>query len=155
MEVYATSDLFVQHTLYHHAIGCILPKSQGKIYIGATHEYAGFDKTVTAGGIATLLDTMQRLAPRLKETRFERAWGGLRPTSLDGFPLIEPSQNLQELWVACGHGQDGILLGPLTGRIVVEGIQNPYHLILICKPLILIALEVIGAILCTKADAMQ
>lgn len=127
----ALSSHILRHTIYAHGIGCILPKADGSIYVGATSEHTGFDKTVTLEGIGALLAILEKLAPQLKNARFERAWAGLRPGSADHLPLIGPSQTLPGLWLAGGHYRDGILLGPLTGYILAELIQghpSPSHL---------------------------
>ncbi|HKF36057.1 MAG TPA: FAD-dependent oxidoreductase, partial [Ktedonobacteraceae bacterium] len=94
------------------------------ISVGATVEQVGFDKAVTAEGIAILLTALTKLTPALSKARVLRTWAGLRPGSADGLPLIGPSRSVQGLWIAGGHFRDGILLGPLTGHIIAELIQQ-------------------------------
>jgi glycine oxidase len=121
----------LRHTLYYHKVGYMLPKADGSIYVGATSERAGFDKTVTIEGIAALLAVVMKLAPTVKNGQFERAWAGLRPGSADDLPLLGPSRSLPGLWIASGHFRNGILLGPLTGQILAELMQGrpaPYAL---------------------------
>lgn len=124
VELHAPPDGSLQHTIYAHGLGCLLPKRHHRIYVGATHESAGFDTTVTTEGVAAMRTVVEKLAPGLKHVHFERAWAGLRPVSVDGLPLIGPSNVLEGLWVASGHAQDGILLGPLTGHILAEWLQQ-------------------------------
>lgn len=120
----ATLDRGLRHTIYYHKLGYMLPKADGSIYVGATSEFVGFDKAVTAEGIMTLLTVVMKLAPELKRARFEHAWAGLRPGSVDGLPILGPSRSLPGLWLAGGHFRNGILLGPLTGHILAELIQG-------------------------------
>ncbi len=120
----APVDLILRHTLQCQGVGGIIPKADGRIYVGATIEEAGFDKNVTLEGLATLRAVVERLAPALKNARLDRAWAGLRPGSADHLPLIGASKSLQGLWVAGGHYRDGILLGPLTGQILAELLQG-------------------------------
>jgi glycine oxidase len=114
----------LRHTVYASGVGGIVPKADGTIYIGATVEQVGFDKAVTAEGIAILLMAISKLTPSLSKARVLRTWAGLRPGSADGLPLIGPSRSVQGLWIAGGHFRDGILLGPLTGHLVAELIQS-------------------------------
>jgi len=120
----ATPDLCLRHTIYYHTLGYMLPKADGSIYVGATSDLSGFDKAVTVEGIATLLAVVTKIAPHLKKARFERVWAGLRPGSADGLPLLGPSRSMPGLWVAGGHFRNGILLGPLTGHILTELMQE-------------------------------
>ena len=124
MALQALPGLQLRHTVYATGVGGIVPKADGTIYVGATVEQVGFDKSVTAEGIATLLTAFARLTPALSKARVIRTWAGLRPASADGFPLIGPCRSVQGLWIAGGHFRDGILLGPLTGHIVAELIQK-------------------------------
>ncbi len=114
----------LRHTIFSHKLGYILPKADGSIYVGATSEFAGFDKTVTVEGVAALLSVAMKIAPELKNARFERGWAGLRPGSADDLPLLGPSSSLPGLWIAGGHFRTGTLLGPLTGYILTELIQR-------------------------------
>jgi glycine oxidase len=124
----ALPGLHLRHTVYMSGVGGIVPKPDGTITVGATVEHVGFDKVVTADGIATLLTAVTRLTPGLSRARVLRFWAGVRPGSSDGLPLIGPSQSVQGLWIAGGHFRDGILLGPLTGQLVADLIQQrPLH----------------------------
>jgi glycine oxidase len=114
----------LRHTIYHHTRGYLLPKTDGTVSVGATVEAAGFDRGVTAGGLASLLRTVADLTPVLQEAHFERAWAGLRPGSRDHLPLLGASQSAPGLWLAGGLFRDGILLGPLVGYLLARGIQG-------------------------------
>jgi glycine oxidase len=120
----APLGLPLRHTLSYHKLSYLVPKADGSIYVGATSEHVGFSKTVNAAGIATLLNAVAEIAPRLLEGGFERTWTGLRPGSADGLPLLGASRSRPGLWLATGHFRDGILQGPLTGHILAELIQG-------------------------------
>jgi glycine oxidase len=100
--------------------GYLVPRLNGGLIVGSTVEYAGFEKTVTLGGIQSFSTLALTLLPGLVEQPFSRAWAGLRPHSKDGLPLIGPLAGLDGLFIATGHFRNGILLGPLTGRLVAE-----------------------------------
>ena len=80
----------------------------------------GLEKAVTLDGIRHLSELTLTLLPGLAQQPFSRAWAGLRPHSKDGLPLIGPLAGLDGLYIATGHFRNGILLGPLTGRLVAE-----------------------------------
>jgi glycine oxidase len=124
MALQALPGIQLHHTVYAYGVGGIVPKADGTIYVGATVEQVGFDKAVTAEGIAILLAALAKLTPELSKARLIRTWAGLRPGSADGLPLIGPSQSVQGVWVAGGHFRDGILLGPLTGHLIAELMQR-------------------------------
>lgn len=100
--------------------GYLVPRLNGGLIAGSTVEYVGFDKTVTLDGIRRLSALALTLLPGLAQQPFTRAWAGLRPHCKDGLPLIGPLTDLDGLAIATGHFRNGILLGPLTGRLVSE-----------------------------------
>jgi len=120
----APLGLPLRHTLNHGRHNYVVPKADGSIYVGATSEHVGFNKTVNAAGMATLLNAVAEIAPRLLEESIERSWAGLRPASADGLPLLGASRSRPGLWLASGHFRNGGLLGPLTGHILAELIQG-------------------------------
>lgn len=95
----------------------LVPRNDGRILVGATVEHVGFDKAVTAGGIHANLDGAIELAPVLAAARVEETWAGLRPDTPDHLPIIGPA-DLDGLILATGHFRSGVLLTPITARLV-------------------------------------
>ncbi|MFN0054831.1 MAG: NAD(P)/FAD-dependent oxidoreductase [Planctomycetales bacterium] len=60
--------------------------------------------------------------PALRAVPFTRAWCGVRPGSPDGLPIVDRAQGLDNLWWACGHFRNGVLLAPVTGKLLAEWI---------------------------------
>jgi len=100
--------------------GYLVPRLNGGLIVGSNVEYVGFEKNVTLGGIHSFSALALTLLPGLSEQPFTRAWAGLRPHSRDGLPLIGPVADLDGVYIATGHFRNGILLGPLTGRLLAE-----------------------------------
>jgi glycine oxidase len=94
-----------------------VPRSDGRILAGSTSERAGFDTSVTAGGIRAVLDIALEIAPILAEMPIADSWAGLRPGSPDGLPIVGPGA-VPGLFHASGLFRNGILLGPLVGELV-------------------------------------
>jgi glycine oxidase len=89
------------------------------VLAGTTAEYVGFEKSVTADGMALILQATLQLAPLLGEARFRRAWAGLRPDTADHLPVLGRS-GIQGLTLATGHFRNGILLAPITAKLISE-----------------------------------
>lgn len=99
--------------------GYIVPRAGNIVIVGTTAEYAGFEKTVTAAGLATILHGALRFAPFLATGRFRRAWAGLRPDTADHLPVLGRS-GIPGLTLATGHFRNGILLAPVTARLIAN-----------------------------------
>lgn len=95
--------------------GYLVPRSDGRLLAGSTLEKAGFDKSVTAGGVRAILDMALEMLPALSDVRVSDAWAGLRPGTADGLPVVGPGA-LPGLFHAAGLFKDGVLLGPLVGE---------------------------------------
>ena len=97
----------------------IVPRSDGRIVVGATVEERGFDTSITAGAVYELLRDGFELVPGLAELELIESVAGLRPGSPDNAPMIGAT-GLDGLFVATGHYRNGILLTPLTAEAMAE-----------------------------------
>jgi glycine oxidase len=97
----------------------IVPRGDGRLVVGATVEEQGYDTTVTAGGVMTLLRGAWEVLPGTQELELVETVAGLRPGSPDNAPMIGPS-GLDGLVIATGHYRFGILLTPITARAIVQ-----------------------------------
>jgi glycine oxidase len=97
----------------------LVPRSARRVAVGTTAEYAGFEKTVTAEGLQSILNGATRFAPFLKGCAFRRAWAGLRPDTADHLPVLGYGK-LHNLILATGHFRHGILLAPVTAQQISE-----------------------------------
>jgi glycine oxidase len=80
---------------------------------------AAFDARVTAAGLHDLLDAALALAPALAGFAVVETWAGLRPGSPDGRPFLGATA-LEGYVVASGHFRNGILLAPITARLIAD-----------------------------------
>lgn len=60
----------------------------------------------------------------ISESSMKDIWAGLRPCSPDGIPYIGRSDSLSNLVIAAGHAMMGVSLGPATGKIVNDLINE-------------------------------
>lgn len=98
----------------------LVPRTDGRLVVGATVEEQGFDTAVTGGGVFELLREGYRALPDLAEMELLEAAAGLRPASPDNTPLIGRDPYQPGLIHASGHYRNGILLAPLTGSAVAD-----------------------------------
>ena len=110
----------VRHVIRTRSI-YLVPRRNSRIIVGSTMEKAGFDKLPRAAAISALLHDAQALCPVLGQAALAETWTGLRPASLDGMPILGPSQ-LKGYWFAQGHFRNGILLAPITAKILARWI---------------------------------
>jgi glycine oxidase len=101
----------------------LIPRSDGRMLIGATVEEAGFDKQTVPETIQKLRQAALDLVPKLAEARILEAWAGLRPGTPDGLPILGATPT-PGYFVATGHFRDGILLAPVTARIMGQVIAR-------------------------------
>jgi len=101
----------------------LVPRSSGKILAGATVEDAGYDKTIEAHTMQKLHQAAARLAPGLENLPVVEQWAGLRPGTPDDLPLLGESPE-RGIFVAAGHFRNGILLAPVTARIMANLIMG-------------------------------
>jgi glycine oxidase len=98
----------------------LVPWSGGTVLVGATMEEVGFDERNTVAGVRGLLDAARALLPQIDDATFLEARAGLRPATPNGLPIVGPSESSDRIIYATGHYRNGILLAPLTARIVAD-----------------------------------
>ena len=91
----------------------LVPRSDGRLVVGATVEEQGFDRTVTAGAVHDLLRYAYELVPGITEFELTEVSVGHRPATPDNAPLLGPTA-APGVHLATGHYRNGILLLPVT-----------------------------------------
>lgn len=106
----------------------LIPRSDGRLLVGATVEEAGFDKRTDPPTIQRLHRAALQLVPKLADAKILEDWAGLRPGTPDALPILGATK-IPGYFIATGHFRDGILLAPITAQImsdVIEG-RNPAY----------------------------
>jgi glycine oxidase len=106
----------------------LVPRRDGRLVIGGTVEERGFDETITAGGMLTLLEAAWRAIPAVEELPIAETWVGHRPGSRDDAPILGRGP-LEGLFYATGHHRNGVLLAPVTAdamaRLILDDVVEP------------------------------
>lgn len=87
---------------------------------GASEDIAGFDSSVTERGIRRLMQWNHKVVPVLEGLKPFHRWAGLRPSTLDGQPLIGRLPHADRVLLAAGHYRNGILLSPVTAMLAAD-----------------------------------
>lgn len=119
------SRTFLQHVVRSPKI-YLIPRSDGRLLVGATVEEAGFDKRTVAYTIQKQHHAALELIPKLRDAKILEDWAGLRPGTPDSLPILGQTE-IPGYYAATGHFRDGILLAPVTARVMAQVItgENP------------------------------
>jgi glycine oxidase len=100
----------------------VVPRAGGEVVIGATSEEHDGPPLVTLGGVARLLEAARGLIPGLHRAELFEAMARDRPGTLDNLPLVGPIDD--GIVLAAGHYRHGVLLAPLTARLVADHLET-------------------------------
>jgi glycine oxidase len=114
-------------TLIKHVIRTpdvyLIPRSDGRLLVGATVEEAGFDKRTDPAVIQRLHRAALEVVPELRNAKILEDWAGLRPGTPDALPILGATPT-PGYFVATGHFRDGILLAPITAKLMADVITG-------------------------------
>lgn len=119
--------LMPSRTLLKHVVrtpqAYLIPRSDGRLLVGATVEEAGYDKRTDIATIQRLHRAALELVPELRNGKILEDWAGLRPGTPDALPILGATPT-PGYYVATGHFRDGILLAPITAEVMAAVIEN-------------------------------
>ena len=96
----------------------LIPRSDGRILVGSTLEYVGFDKATTEQAREELISAAESLVPGITSAcDIETQWAGLRPGSPEGIPYIGQHPEVSGLFTSSGHFRNGFVLAPASARL--------------------------------------
>jgi len=97
----------------------LVPRADGRLIVGATRKYTGYNSAFTAGGVHWLLTEAIGMIPSLADAPIVEIWTGFRPNSLDGLPSIGAGA-LKGLYFLTGHGPSGIAPAPASAELLAD-----------------------------------
>jgi glycine oxidase len=114
----------------------IIPRLDGRVLMGSTLEFEGYDKSTPEQTLNELKQQAYRIIPALANYEVEKHWAGLRPGAIDGLPYIGEHPQLENLYINAGHFRNGVVLGyascELLKNIILEETPiinpSPYEL---------------------------
>jgi glycine oxidase len=101
----------------------LVPRAGGEVVVGATVEEHDEPPMATAGGVLRLLRAARVLLPALDRAAVLAGEARDRPATRDHLPLVGPTDD-PCTWLAAGHFRLGVLLAPLTARLLADALEG-------------------------------
>lgn len=115
----------VSHVL-HGAGGYAVPKPNGTVLVGATHDNVGFDPSLTPEGFRFLGTLARDLVPGIADEPVRHVWAGFRPIwEGPGPPPVGPLPGTDNVLIAAGHGAIGLTVSAGVGEVVADLLAGP------------------------------
>jgi glycine oxidase len=108
----------LKHTLRYEG-GYVAVFPDNRLLLGGTMEDVGFSKANTVEAMNRILARACGFAPAIATCECVEVWSGLRPNTEDHFPILGKS-SLKGLVYATGHFRNGMLLTPVTAKVISE-----------------------------------
>ena len=89
-------------------------------------EFSGINNKIRKERVEAIAVGAQKFYPEIEITQEEKAQAqsGMRPVTPDGLPYIGRSSKINNLTFATGHAMMGWSLGPATGKLVSDIIDE-------------------------------
>ncbi|KIH99534.1 amino acid dehydrogenase [Streptomonospora alba] len=111
------------HPLYFPARKVACNPLGDRFRITGMMEFRPEDAPLNPRRIHTIVDSVRPMLSGVDFDARHEEWVGSRPCTPDGLPLIGATSS-PRVHVAGGHGMWGIVLGPLTGRLLAESMTT-------------------------------
>ena len=121
MLCFKTKPALARHVIYSSR-GYLVPRHDGRLLAGSTSEHVGFEKQVTEEGAVSIKSMASEIAPALESAEIADSWAGFRPHAPDDLPVLGAATDIDGLFYATGHYRNGILLAPITAKIVGDAV---------------------------------
>jgi thiazole synthase len=102
----------------------MIPRTDGRLLLGATVDDVGFAPGPTPAGIAWLVHEAVGVMPSIASLPIRETWAGYRPGTPDALPILGGDPDVNGLHYATGHYRNGILLAPVTAEVTVASING-------------------------------
>lgn len=91
-----------------------------------TMEFSGINNEINLGRVEAIAEVVKNFYPDIQITKEEikNAKCGLRPVSPDGLPYIGKTDTFDNLFITTGHAMMGWSLGPASGKLITEIVEN-------------------------------
>jgi len=123
-------DVHRTHPINYPAIlmepKCAITPMEGWARFAGTMELSGNNHRIRPERVKAIAKAVSEYYDdfKLSADEMQQARCGLRPVSPDGLPLIGPTEKYPNLMVATGHAMMGWSLGPGTGKLIQQCIDQ-------------------------------
>ena len=106
-------------------------RDDGSTLVGSCEEEVGFELGTTKETLNSLREFAFRICPALNAAEETMSWSGLRPLTVDGFPMLGRLPESDHIFVAAGHYRSGLHFSLATAKIMSDlmtGTEPPFSL---------------------------
>ncbi|QYH19629.1 FAD-binding oxidoreductase [Corynebacterium aquatimens] len=96
---------------------------QGRFRVAGTMEFRGPDEPFQPGRIKSIIHTTTPMFRGVDWDSRQDEWVGSRPVTPDGLPLVGATK-APNVYVNGGHGMWGVVLGPISGKMLAKEIAT-------------------------------
>ena len=115
----ATHAVYLPHT----RVACTPVPSKNRFQIAGTMEFRGPDEPFQPARVESIIKVTKPMFQGVDWDSIEDHWVGSRPVTPDGLPLIGATM-APNVYTCGGHGMWGIVLGPLSGKLLAKQIAT-------------------------------
>lgn len=119
------TDKEAKYSVYLPAtrVACTPAPSRGRFQIAGTMEFRGPDEPFQPRRIESIINATKPMFKGIDWTDIEDEWVGSRPVTPDGLPLVGQTK-VPNVYTCGGHGMWGIILGPISGKMLAKQIAT-------------------------------
>jgi len=89
--------------------------------LGGSHEFNGYDRQVNPDTVRHIAKHCIRIIPQLRKINIIRIFTGFRPYCyVDGESIFSKVEGIEGFIIATGTGGEGLILGPMGGKLISE-----------------------------------
>lgn len=115
------TDEPARHPVYLPAQRIACTPYRGRLRIAGTMEFRCPDEPLQPRRLQALVNQARHLMTGVHLDERQDEWVGSRPVTPDGLPIVGATR-VPGVFVAGGHGMWGMVLGPVTGKLLAEQI---------------------------------
>jgi D-amino-acid dehydrogenase len=105
---------------YFYESNVVATPWQSGFRLGGTMEFSGFDQQLNQRRLGNLETAAARYLREPPDRVEKERWTGLRPMCADDLPIIGRMPDVNNLYIATGHGMLGISTATGTGRLIAD-----------------------------------
>ncbi|KAD3455955.1 FAD-dependent oxidoreductase [Arthrobacter yangruifuii] len=110
-------ELPLDGPLYLPAERVVLTPYAGAVRVAGTMEFAGFDDPLNTARLDSVAAAAKPMVRGIDWSTWRDFWVGPRPVTADGLPVLGALRS-PRIFANGGHGMWGIVLGPVSGRLL-------------------------------------
>ncbi|MDO5059028.1 MAG: FAD-dependent oxidoreductase [Neisseria sp.] len=101
----------------------VMSPGGGKLRVTSSVEFAGLHRKADFTKLSSQIKEIRR-SHRASLGQVRAQWLGFRPSIPDSMPVIGKAARADNAFLAFGHGHLGLTLGPITGQIIADLVDN-------------------------------